>query len=122
MNADSSNWHIVLFKFKQEVTQSLVEEVNRRLRALSHSTKKGKPYIKRILSGAQNSKEGLAGGYTLGFIMEFASCADRDFYVGKPIVIDDDYDKQHHEFKQFVQPLLQEKDGVFVFDFIDGQL
>ena len=112
--------HIVLFRFKEDVTDAQIQEVTERFVALETSERNGKPYILDIQYGTQNSKEGVARGYELGFIVSFKTLEDRDFYVGRPFIEGDDYDLEHDAFKEFVGPLLAEENGVLVFDFTDG--
>ena len=112
--------HIVLFRFKEEVSDADVQEVVDRFVALEASVRDGEPYILDIQYGTQNSVEGVARGYEVGFIVSFKNLDDRDFYVGKPFIDGDDYDREHDAFKAFVGPLLAEENGVLVFDFADG--
>ena len=43
----------------------------------------GKPYIKSSKGGVDNSIEGLQGGITHAFVVEFESEEDREYYVKK---------------------------------------
>lgn len=111
--------HIVLFKYKKSVSPAQIKEVRRRFLSLKTEAKRnGKPYIRRLEAGAQNSGEGVDRGFQEGFIVTFRSEGDRNYYVGSPVVTDSKfYDSAHQKFKDFVGPLLAEKDGVLVFDF-----
>lgn len=112
--------HIVLFKYKQSMTQVQRDEVVNRFLALKRSKRPGdnSPYILSIVEGVQNSGEGVSGGFEQGFIVTFKSEGDRNFYVGKPLVDTRGYyDEAHDAFKQYVGPLLSEDHGVLVFDF-----
>lgn len=111
--------HIVLFHYKASVTPAQIKEVRERFLALKDEARRdGKPYILRLEAGAQNSGEGVDHGFQEGFIVTFASEGDRNYYVGTPVVTDPRfYDPAHQRFKDFVGPLLGEKDGVLVFDF-----
>ena len=112
--------HIVLFKYKSNVTQTQREAVASRFLSLKRSMRPGAdaPYILSIVEGVQNSGEGVGGGFEQGFIVTFKSEGDRNYYVGKPLVgTKGDYDKAHDAFKQFVAPLLSDDNGVLVFDF-----
>lgn len=111
--------HIVLFKFKKSVTAAQIRDVRQRFLALKTEAKRnGKPYIKQLEAGAQSSGEGADHGLQEGFIVTFRSEGDRNYYVGSPIVTNSKfYDPAHQKFKDFVGPLLAEKDGVVVFDF-----
>jgi len=111
--------HIVLFKYKNSVTPSQIKEVRRRFLALKHEAKRGgKPYIASLEAGSQNSGEGADRGFQEGFIVTFRSEGDRNYYVGTPVIADPKlFDLAHQKFKDFVGPLLAEKDGALVFDF-----
>lgn len=111
--------HIVLFKYRKSVTPAQIEEVRNRFLALKTVAKRnGKPYILRLEAGAQNSGEGADHGFQEGFVVTFRSQGDRNYYVGTPIVTDPKFfDPAHQKFKDFVGPLLAEKDGALVFDF-----
>jgi len=112
--------HVVLFKYKPEVTMEQKQEVQQRFLALRESKRSGaaSPYILSITSGHQNSMEGAGLGFEQGFTVAFSSAGDRNYYVGKPIVNDPAYFDPHHEkFKAFVGPLLAPQDGVLVFDY-----
>ncbi|MFD1199029.1 Dabb family protein [Brucella gallinifaecis] len=112
--------HIVLFKYKNSVTAAQIEEVRKRFLALKTKARRnGKPYIQRLEAGAQNSGEGADQGFQEGFIVTFRSEGDRNYYVGTPVVTDPKFfDSEHQKFKDFVGPLLAEKQGALVFDFV----
>jgi hypothetical protein len=113
--------HIVLFRLHDGATDADRREVDRRFRALADTERDGRRYIRRIRSGPQVSPEGKARGLELGFVVEFESEGDRNWYLGRPFVAEDaDFDLEHDAFKQFVGPLLAKDDGVLVFDFVDG--
>ncbi|MFC4278768.1 Dabb family protein [Achromobacter aloeverae] len=112
--------HIVLFKYKAEVTAEQKLEVQRRFLALGGSKRAGaaSAYILSITSGSQNSLEGVGQGYEQGYTVAFKSAGDRNYYVGKPVVTDQAYfDSRHDEFKAYVGPLLAPQGGVLVFDY-----
>ncbi|HIF6626647.1 TPA: Dabb family protein [Serratia marcescens] len=112
--------HIVLFKYKNGVTQAEKDAVAARFLSLKRTIRQKEisPYILSIVEGPQNSSEGLSRGFEHGFIVTFKSEGDRNFYVGKPIVtMPGYYDETHEEFKRFVRPLLNDDNGVLVFDF-----
>jgi hypothetical protein len=114
--------HIVLFKFRPEVSPAALAEVTKRFRALRSSVREdGEPYILAIDSGPQASGEGNDGaGYDVGFVVTFASEGDRNFYVGDPIQPDPRYfDHAHAAFKDFVGPLLADGE-VLVFDIVSA--
>lgn len=116
--------HVVVFKFKNDVTEGQIEQTKIRFLELQKKcVRKGHPYIKSLQAGRANSYEGADQGKQIGFIVTFASEGDRNFYVGQPLIDAQDaayYDKAHVEFKNFVGPLLATPvvpEGVFVFDF-----
>lgn len=113
--------HIVLFRLHDGATDADRREVDRRFRALAETKRDGRRYIRRIRSGPQISPEGHAHGFELGFVVEFDSEGDRNWYLGRPFVAEDaDFDPEHDAFKQFVGPLLAPEDGVLVYDLVDG--
>ncbi len=109
--------HIVLFRFSEGVTQDHRDEVEQRFLALAGTERvDGERYIRSIVSGAQRSSEDAGAGMELGFVVEFSSLGDRNYYVGRPVVeAAGFFDAAHDEFKEFVGPLL-DRDGVIVFD------
>lgn len=111
--------HIVLFRYKDSVTDKQITEINERFLALKDQARRnGQPYIVRLDAGSQNSGEGVDHGYQQGFIVIFSSEGDRNYYVGSPIVTDPGhYDPAHQQFKDFVGPFLADENGVLVFDF-----
>lgn len=112
--------HIVLLRFRADVAPEQRAEVSRRFHALQAGTRSdGKPYVLSMTSGPNLSPEGAHHDFDLGFIVEFASIGDRNYYAGKPFVTEEAfYDTAHDEFKEFVSPLLREGgSGVLVFDF-----
>ncbi|EFW99412.1 stress responsive a b barrel domain containing protein [Grosmannia clavigera kw1407] len=58
--------HTVLVRFKDELKAEEVKTV---------------PYILSLKGGKDNSPIGLQGGITHGFVVEFASVEDRDYYA-----------------------------------------
>ncbi|MDR0253143.1 MAG: Dabb family protein, partial [Brucellaceae bacterium] len=80
--------HIVLFRFKPEVSAEQRKEVFDRFLQLKDKAKRnGKPYITSIKAGAQNtSLEGAGQGFDQAFIVQFRSQGDRNYYVGTPVV------------------------------------
>lgn len=115
--------HIVLFRYKDNVTPEQKNEVIQRFLKLRDSKRPGEqhPYVISITTGSQNSGEKASMGFEQAFIVTFSSEGDRNYYVGTPIVEDPVYyDQNHAEFKQFVGPLLENNHGVLVFDFNAG--
>jgi len=93
--------HIVLFKFKDDVTKEQVQEV---VDAFSALPKK----IDTIVDfecGTDMSVEGKAAGFTHGFVVTFKDEAGRAVYLPHPA---------HQEFVKLVGPRV---DKVLVFDF-----
>ena len=114
--------HFVAFRFKPGVTEEQRQEVKRRFLALKKTclNAKGKAYILDIEMGSADSPEKADQGFQQGYLVTFASTADRDYYVGKPFFTT--FDPAHDAFKQFVGPLLDvdqngKTNGAFVFDF-----
>ncbi len=114
--------HLVLFKFRSNITLLEKKEVINQFMALKSSLKYGKPYL-TIEYGFQNSKENIKGDYDIGFTVTFASVEDRDYYVGKPFLSEPrTFDQMHDDFKNFVDPYLaaasdNPNKDVLVFDF-----
>ncbi|KAH7146391.1 stress responsive A/B barrel domain protein [Dactylonectria macrodidyma] len=104
--------HIVLFKFKAEVSITQVQTVNDDMltlkdRCLHPDT--GKPYILSSKGGSDNSIENLQDGITHAFVVEFASAEDREYYVTK--------DLAHREFVSGLSAVLAKAQ---VIDFTPG--
>ncbi|KAF2114663.1 hypothetical protein BDV96DRAFT_494718 [Lophiotrema nucula] len=102
--------HIVLFEWKPTIHLQQVEEACERMLALREkcihpSTQK--PYIKMSTGGRNNSPEGRASPYTHGFVVEFESDKDRDYYLNK--------DPAHLAFVESILPILQNNK---VLDFV----
>lgn len=115
--------HIVLFRYKENVTQAQKNEVIQRFLKLRDSTRPGEqhPYVISITTGSQSSGESASMGFEQAFVVTFSSEGDRNYYVGTPIVEEPTYyDKNHADFKKFVGPLLDSNHGVLVFDFHAG--
>jgi lysophospholipase L1-like esterase len=93
--------HIVLFKFKDDVTDAQKDEVNRAFHGLKH----GIPEILDFERGINNSPEGLDKGFTHGYQVTFASEEDRAVYL------------PHPEHKKFVSLIGGKIDDVMVFDY-----
>ncbi|KAF5008541.1 hypothetical protein FDECE_5197 [Fusarium decemcellulare] len=104
--------HTVLFQFKADASPDDVKETVGKLFALKdnclHPTT-NTPYIVSLKGGKDNSPEGLQGGLTHGFVAEFKSAEDRDYYVKK--------DPAHQAFIATLPALLEK---VVAVDFTDG--
>lgn len=68
-----------------------------------------KPYIRSIVGGTNNSKEGISDSLSHGFVVHFESEEDRDYYCDK--------DPVHQEFKSSVKDVVVK---ATVFDFMPG--
>jgi lysophospholipase L1-like esterase len=97
--------HVVLFKFKEDVTPEEVDEVTLAFAKLPSK-------IDAIVDfewGTDVSVEGKEKGFTHAFVVGFRDEAGRDEYLPHPA---------HEEFKKLVGPRL---DDVLVFDFHVGR-
>ncbi|CAK7224495.1 hypothetical protein SBRCBS47491_005571 [Sporothrix bragantina] len=105
--------HTVLFQFKEGADPVSVKEACRHFLSLKTaclSTTTQQPYILSIKGGQDNSPEGLQGGVTHGFVVEFASAEDRDYYVKT--------DPAHQAFVKSLDGLVTK---AVVVDFTDGE-
>ncbi|KAL6852932.1 hypothetical protein ACO1O0_007480 [Amphichorda felina] len=76
--------HVVMFQPKAEVSAEVAKELFDDMFALKDKCihpATNKPYIKSSVGGKDNSIEGLQGGITHIFIVEFESAEDREYYV-----------------------------------------
>ncbi|HFI5337023.1 TPA: Dabb family protein [Serratia liquefaciens] len=99
--------HIVLFKYKDNVTPAQKKEVIQRFLKLRESKRPGEqhPYVMSITTGSQSSGEKASMGFEQAFIVTFSSEGDRNYYVGTPLVEDPVYyDQNHAEFKKICWP------------------
>ena len=93
--------HVVIFKFKDEVTPVQVDEVAAAFAALPKKI----AVIKDFEWGTDNSPEGKAAGFTHCFFVTFADEKGRDIYLPHPA---------HQAFVKLVGPRV---DKVLVFDY-----
>lgn len=93
--------HVVAFKFKADATKEQIKEIEDAFRDL----KKKIPQIKNYEWGTNISPEKHDKGFTHGFILTFASEADRDVYLKHP---------DHAAFGKKLGPILAD---VFVIDY-----
>ena len=93
--------HIVLFKFKSEVTAAQIEKVEKAFAGLPQKIDE----IKGFEWGLNNSPENLNKGFTHGFLLTFDSEEGRDIYLPHP---------DHKAFGEIVDPILED---VFVLDY-----
>ncbi|KAH8708624.1 hypothetical protein GQ44DRAFT_627531 [Phaeosphaeriaceae sp. PMI808] len=106
--------HIILFEWKSTSTPEQIDQACKRMLALNdkciHPTSQ-KPYIRSLTGGRNNSPEGHAGSFTHGFVAEFESVEDRDYYVYK--------DPEHQEYIKFAGEVAQ---NVKVLDYEPGKM
>ena len=93
--------HIVIFKFKPDVTAKQIDEINLAFHELKHRIAE----IKDFERGTNNSPEGLEKGFTHAYTVTFATEADRAVYL------------PHPAHKQFVELIGGKIDDVMVFDY-----
>lgn len=93
--------HVVVFRFKPETTAAQLDEINLAFQNLQNAI----PEIQHFERGLNNSPEGLNRGFTHGYLITFATEADRDAYL------------PHPAHKQFVNLLGGKLDEAFVFDY-----
>ncbi|EHK16098.1 uncharacterized protein TRIVIDRAFT_65083 [Trichoderma virens Gv29-8] len=104
--------HTVLFQFKAEAPADDVKAACARFLALKDSCihpTTGAKYILSLKGGKDNSPEKLQNGITHGFVAEFSSAEDRDYYVKT--------DPVHQAFVKSLGGLI---DKAVVVDFNDG--
>ena len=93
--------HVVIFKYKPEVTAAQLDEINRAFQNLKIAI----PQVKEFERGINNSPEGLNKGFTHCYLITFANEADRDAYL------------PHPAHKQFVELIGGKLEEAFVFDY-----
>jgi hypothetical protein len=72
--------HMVLLKFKPEVSDGAIAEALQQVEGLKQSI----PGIVYCASGAYSSPEGFNKGFTHGFLTTFENAAARDRYLPHP--------------------------------------
>ncbi|KAL7947690.1 stress responsive A/B barrel domain-containing protein [Trichoderma barbatum] len=104
--------HTILCQFKAEVKADDIKAVCKQFFALKddciHPTT-GTGYIISLKGGKDSSIEAMQQGLTHGFIIEFASAEDRDYYVKT--------DPAHQAIVKSLQDIVE---NVIVVDFSDG--
>ncbi|KAJ4290838.1 hypothetical protein N0V90_010033 [Kalmusia sp. IMI 367209] len=106
--------HIVLFKYRSDITWSDLEDhfkyfMSLKTRSLHPQT--GTPLIKSLRAGKNTSWEPFSKGMTHAFILEFASQDDLDYYLtAEPV---------HLQFSRDAKPLIEDS---VVVDIKDGVL
>ena len=99
--------HVVFLHFKPDTSQSLLDEIFRDLQAVVDKL----PGVLDFTHGPNASIEGLARGFTHGFVMTFADEAARDAYLPDP---------DHEAVKQKILAALEGGiDGVLVLDWFE---
>lgn len=93
--------HVVIFKFKPEVTPAELDEINLAFQHLKVAI----PQVQDFERGINNSPEGLNKGFTHGYLITFATEADREAYL------------PHPAHKKFVELLGGKLEEPFVFDY-----
>ncbi|KAG8156405.1 hypothetical protein KVR01_013746 [Diaporthe batatas] len=105
--------HTVLFQFKEDADPQAVRDVCGGMMALRTACVNPstlQPYIKSLTGGRDNSPEGHQRGATHGFVVEFASTQDRDYYVTQ--------DPAHQKLRKRISSLVQD---VVVVDWENGR-
>jgi hypothetical protein len=101
--------HIVLCKFRPEVSESAQREIIEKVEALG--ALEGIRFS-HFSSGPNVSPENLSYGLQLGFSMDFANAADRDAYLEHP---------EHRKVGAEIVALLESgTDSICVFDMALG--
>lgn len=93
--------HVVLFRLKASLSEQEKKEFCDDMLSLRTSCvhpETHKPYIVASSGGIDNSPEGAQKGLTHGFVVEFASKEDRDYYVSKDPSHKAFVDKNRHRF------------------------
>lgn len=93
--------HVVLFKYKPEVTAAQLDEINRAFQDLKNQI----PEVRDFERGINNSPEGLDKGFTHGYLISFSSEEDRAAYL------------PHPAHKKFVELLGGKLEEPLVFDY-----
>lgn len=97
--------HLVLLRIRDDIPAHEVERVFDMLAGLRAKI----PGLLSFSGGAYSSPEGLARGYTHGFVMTFADARARDLYLPHP---------EHEKAKELVLGVLDGGlDGVLAFDY-----
>ncbi|CAK7272938.1 hypothetical protein SEPCBS119000_005388 [Sporothrix epigloea] len=105
--------HIVLFQFKSSASAEAVQAAGARFLALGTACVRPAteaPYVLSVRGGKDCSIEPFQQGNTHGFVVEFATAADRAYYVHE--------DPAHAAFVASVKDLV---DKITVLDFAPGE-
>ncbi|KAI6914685.1 hypothetical protein KC318_g1034 [Hortaea werneckii] len=106
--------HIVLFKYRPEITWSAFEahfDTFQSLQTKCLHPDTGKPYMLSMRMGKNRSWEPFSKGMTHAFVLEFASQEHLDYYLL--------HDPVHREFSRNAGPLIEDS---LVVDIRDGVL
>ncbi|GAB7353702.1 hypothetical protein MBLNU459_g4105t1 [Dothideomycetes sp. NU459] len=106
--------HIVLFKYRPDITWADFEthfEQFLSLKTKCINPKTGQPLIKSMKAGKNRSWESFSKGMTHGFVLEFESQDDLDYYITT--------DPVHVQFSKDAGPLIEDS---VVVDIRDGIL
>ncbi len=95
--------HIVLFRFHDHIDDASIAMVQAAFAALVPAT----GLVQDFRHGPDCSPEGLAQGYSHGWLLQFADTAARDAYLVHPA---------HQQFVAMVQPKLA---AALVFDLVN---
>ncbi|KAK3693102.1 stress responsive A/B barrel domain-containing protein [Podospora appendiculata] len=81
--ADTSVTHIVAFTFDVSTNQTTVDSVVARMLGLKTNCKNaaGQPYIQMLIGGTDNNPNKRNEAITHAFISQFATIADRNYYL-----------------------------------------
>lgn len=106
--------HIVLFNYRDDISWTDFERHFASFMALKHTSlhpETRKPLIKSLKAGKNRSWEPFSKGMTHGFVLEFASQEDLDYYLtAEPV---------HLQFSKDAKPLIEDS---VVIDIKDGVL
>ncbi|MFE1664948.1 Dabb family protein [Microbacterium sp. P02] len=72
--------HIVLVRWKREVSSAVLDELTEGAHALADAV----PGVVDVACGPNTSPEGLAGGFDWALVVDFVSSAARDDYLPHP--------------------------------------
>ena len=98
--------HVVLVRFNRETPVVAIEEIFSALATLRQKI----PGLLDVSSGVNSSPEGLAKGFTHGFVMTFADEASRDGYLPHP---------DHEAVKGLLLRWIGGPDDVIVLDWLE---
>tara|TARA_R110002003_G_scaffold27_29_gene1536 strand:- start:1793 stop:2512 length:720 start_codon:yes stop_codon:yes gene_type:complete len=106
--------HIVLFKYRDDISWTDFERHFESFMALKHTSlhpETRKPLIRSLKAGKNRSWEPFSKGMTHGFVLEFACQEDLDYYLtAEPV---------HLQFSKDAKPLIEDS---VVIDIKDGVL